>query len=283
MKKQNLVLRYTEHLFSNPQLITAEAFEPIRQYFEDRNEGILLFEEFDAKDSKPEPFYNKDSRIGVLNITGTLSAKPVMTMCGEVGTSYAKLLEQSSEMIEAGVKTIIMNVESGGGQALNCFNAASEFRKMCDDNDVKVYGFNESLAASAAYAWLSVCDEIYAHPDAETGSIGVLVSLLDQSKMMSNIGVKRVFVTAGGEKIPFAEDGSFKKEFLENLQYKVDVMYENFVSHVSQHTGLSSEAIKATEAKTFLSKDALSLGLIDGIKTEKEFQAYVVNKHKGKK
>ena len=283
MKKQNSVLRLTERIYSAPQLITREAFSVIEEYLENRNEGVLLYEEFEADGKEAEPFYDKKSKIGVLNITGTLSAKPIVTMCGEVGTSYSKLMEQSTEMIDSGVKTIIMNVSSGGGQALNCFNAASEFRAMCDANDVKVYGFNESLAASAAYAWLAVCDEVYAHPDAETGSIGVLVSLMDQSKAMDNMGLKRVFVTAGGEKIPFAEDGSFKKEFLEDLQYKVDVMYENFVSHISQHMGLSSEAVKATQAKTFLSKDALALGLINGVKTEREFQDYVVSKHKGKK
>lgn len=283
MKKQNSVLRLTERIYSAPQLITREAFSVIEEYLQNRNDGILLFEEFDAEEKAPEPFYDKKSKIGVLNISGTLSAKPIVTMCGEVGTSYSKLLDQSTEMIDAGVKTIIMNVSSGGGQALNCFNAASEFRAMCDANDVKVYGFNECLAASAAYAWLSVCDEVYAHPDAETGSIGVLVSLMDSSKAMDQMGLKRVFVTAGGEKIPFAEDGSFKKEFLDDLQYKVDVMYENFVSHISQHMGLSSEAIKATQAKTFLSKDALALGLINGVKTEREFQDYVVSKHKGMK
>lgn len=284
MKKQNSVLRLTSQIYSSPQLITKEAFSVIEQYLDARNEGILLYDEWDEEDEKKSsPFYDKKEKIGVLNISGTLSNKPIVTMCGEVGTSYSKLLEQSREMIDAGVKTIVMNVSSGGGQALNCFNAASEFRAMCDTNDVAVYGYNEDLAASAAYAWLSVCDEVYAHPDAETGSIGVLISLMDSSKAMDQMGLKRVFVTAGGEKIPYAEDGSFKKEFLEDLQYKVDVMYENFVSHISQHMGLSSEAVKATQAKTFLSKDAEALGLINGVKTEREFQDYVISKHKGNK
>jgi ClpP class serine protease len=286
MKKQNSVLRLTERIYSSPQLITQESFSLIKYYLDQRNEGLLIDGGNGGEDypkDEPYPFYDINSKIGILNVDGTLSAKPIHTMCGEVGTSYQKLLEQATEMVDAGIKTIIMNVSSGGGQALNCFNAANEFRKMCDENGVSVYGFNESLAASAAYAWLSVCDEVYAHPDAETGSVGVLVCLLDESKHMEQEGLKRVFVTAGNEKIPFAEDGSFKPEFLADLQYKVDTVYENFVSHVSQHMGLSSEAIKATQAKTFMSKDALALGLINGVKTEREFQDYVISKHKGMK
>jgi ClpP class serine protease len=284
MKKQNILLRLTQSIYSTPQLITAEAFAPIDQYLQDRNSGVLLYRDGKAEDTppaKPELFYNKKQKIGVLNIDGTLTNKPVVTLCGEVGTAYSTLVEQASEMLDAGVTTIIMSVDSGGGEAFNCFQSASTVREMADKAGAKIYGYNGGMAASAAYAWLSICDEVFAHPDADTGSIGVLVSLLDTSKAMEQQGYKRVFVTAGEQKIPYAEDGSFKKEFLQDLQYKVDALYENFVSHVSKYIGLSAEAIKATKAKTFMSKDSLELGLIDGIKTEEEFQAYVISKHKG--
>jgi ClpP class serine protease len=284
MKKQNSVLRLTERIYSSPQLITKEAFSAIEVYLNARNEGILLYDDYeDESAKKAEPFYNKKTGIGWLDVKGTLTNKPVNTMCGEVGTSYAKLTEQAEEMLEAGIHTIVMNVSSGGGEAYGCFIAANNVRQMADAAGAKIYGYVDGMAASAAYAWLSIADEIYSHPDAETGSIGVLVSLLDQSKYMEKEGLKRVFITAGKEKVPFESDGSFKQEFLDNLQYKVDAMYENFVSHVAQHTGMSVDAIKGTEAKTFMSKDALALGLIDGIKTEKEFQEYVVSQHKGKK
>lgn len=284
MKKQNSVLRLTERIYSSPQLITKEAFSVIESYLNARNEGTLLYDDYDDDPKKKsEPFYNAKTGIGWLDIKGTLTNKPVQTMCGEVGTSYSQLIEQTEEMLEAGVQTIVMNVSSGGGEAYSCFLSANSVREMANAAGAKIYGYVDGMAASAAYAWLSIADEIYSHPDAETGSIGVLVSLLDQSKYMEKEGLKRVFVTAGKEKVPFEADGSFKQEFLDNLQYKVDAMYENFVAHVAQHTGMSAEAIKGTEAKTFMSKDALTLGLIHGVKTEKEFQEYVVSQHKGKK
>lgn len=279
MHKQNKVVRLTEEILSRPQLITPLAFAVITDYLAKRNEGLLMSpDDFEPEDTEPEPYYDTETGIGVLNICGSLTAKPLMTLCGEVGTSYQSLLEQTEEMLEAGIKTIVMNVSSGGGEAYSCFSSVAEFRAMVDAAGAYVYGYADGCAASAAYAWLCSCDEVYAHPDSETGSIGVVCGMIDDSKYMDNIGLKRVYVHAGESKIPYAEDGTIRPEFIADLQYKIDALYENFVAHVAEYTGIDTKTIKGTEAKTFLSKDALTLGLIDGIKTQQEFESYVSTK-----
>lgn len=286
MSKQNKILRLTEEILSRPQLITPEAYSVITDYFIARNNGRLSkpelwYDNEESANDKPKANYDVKANIGVINVHGSLSAKPVMTMCGAVGTSYQTLLEETQEMLEAGVKNIVMHVSSGGGEAYSCFSAVKEFRSMVDAANAKVYGYADGIAASAAYAWFCACDEGYAHADSETGSIGVVCAILDDSKYMEKEGLKRIYVHAGDSKVPYDKDGSIREEFVADLQYKIDALYENFVDHVAMHTGLSAEAIKETQAKTFLSKDALKLGLIDGIKTEQEFQEYVTTKIKG--
>ena len=276
--KQNKILRLTEDILSRPQLITPESYSAITSYLFKRNQGMLMQpDDFENEEDEEKivPSFDPEIGVGVISIKGSLSAKPVMTMCGEVGTSYQTILEQTEEMLEAGCTTIIMDVSSGGGEAYSCFTSVDEFRSMVDSYGAKVYGFADGIAASAAYAWLCACDEVYAHPDSEVGSIGVVCAILDDSKYMDELGLKRIYVHAGDSKVPYADDGSIRPEFIADLQYKIDSLYENFVNHVAKYTGLSVEAIKKTEAKTFLSKDALSLGLINGIKTEQEFQSYV--------
>lgn len=287
MSKQNKIVRFTSELLSRPQLITPEAFSVVVDYLQERNQGNLekpslwYDNEDDNTSSKPKANYDVKAGVGVINVHGSLSAKPITTMCGTVGTSYQAILEETEEMLAAGVKTIVMHVSSGGGEAYSCFSAVSQFRAMVDEAGAKVYGYADGIAASAAYAWFCACDEGYAHADSETGSIGVVCGIVDDSKYMEKEGFKRIYVHAGASKVPYAEDGSIRKEFIADLQYKIDALYENFVDHVATHTGLSADDIKATEAKTFLSKDALKLGLIDGIKTEQEFQEYVSTKIKG--
>lgn len=286
MIKQNKIIRLTEDILSRPQLITPEAYTVITDYLTSRNEGNLLkpemwYDNETESDAKPKANYDRKANLGVINVHGSLSARPVMTLCGAVGTSYQAILEETQEMLDAGIKNIVMHVSSGGGEAYSCFSAVNEFRAMVDAAGAKVYGYADGIAASAAYAWFCACDEGYAHADSETGSIGVVCAIMDDSKYMEKEGFKRIYVHAGESKVPYAEDGSIRKEFIADLQYKIDALYENFVDHVRTHTGLSVEQIKATQAKTFLSKDALKLGLIDGIKTEQEFQQYVTTQIKG--
>lgn len=289
MTKQNKILRFTSELLSRPQLITPEGFEVVKDYLEARNAGnldkpLLWYDnEDDTSANKPKANYDVKAGVGVLNVHGSLTARPVNTLCGEVGTSYQAILDQTDEMLAAGIKTIVMHVSSGGGEAYSCFSSIDQFRAMVDEAGATVYGYADGLAASAAYAWFCACDEGYAHADSETGSIGVVCSLVDDSKYLEKEGFKRIYVHAGESKVPYAEDGSIRKEFIADLQYKIDALYENFVGHVAKYTGLSDKIIKGTEAKTFLSKDALKIGLIDGIKTEQEFQSYVATKIKGQK
>lgn len=282
MTKQNKITRLTEEILSRPQLITPESYTVITDYLHKRNQGMLSTpDDFMPEDDESQPYFDSEAGVGVLNICGSLTAKPMMTMCGEIGTSYESLLEQTETILEAGIKTIVMNVSSGGGEAYNCFAAVDKFRSMVDEAGAKVYGFADGIAASAAYAWLVASDEVYASSDSETGSIGVVCAMIDDSKYMEKEGLKRIYVHAGESKVPYDTDGAIRPEFIADLQYKIDALYENFVAHVAKYTEMSPKQIKDTEAKTFLSKDALTLGLINGIMTSYEFQDYVSTKLKG--
>ena len=56
------------------------------------------------------------------------------------------------------------------------------------------------MSASASYGLLSVCHTIIANPDAQVGSIGVVISLMNNSGALEQAGLKRQFVTAGASK-----------------------------------------------------------------------------------
>ena len=277
------LFRLTQKLYGVPHLIERNSFNHITSYLASRNSKMFapVSEESsidaDACTEDPEII----GGIAVIEIEGTLTNKDTgfEALCG--GCSYESITEAVESALEDGVTTIVLSINSGGGEAYGVFLAAEEIRKMCDDAGTKLIGYVDGNCASAAYALGCVCDELIANPYAEVGSIGVLIALMDSSKHLEQEGYKPVFVSAGAQKIPFADDGSFKQEFLDDLQVKVDSLYESFVSHVSKHTGLPSEVIKATEAKTFLANDALSIGLINKIMSNTAFVEYVVATNKG--
>lgn len=218
------------------------------------------------------------NQIGVINIHGSLTNKPVESMCGATGTSYAGLLNQMSSLIDAGCKTIVLDVDSGGGEAFNCFQTADALRTMADKNGVYLISYVQSMAASAAYA-LSVCaDEIVCHPQGQVGSIGVLVALMNNTQALAKAGYQRTFVTAGANKIPFDADGQFRDGFIEEIQANVDDLYGQFCAHVANYTGLSVEDVKATEASVFSGPTALNMGLVNSVMTNEQFAEYLTNK-----
>jgi ClpP class serine protease len=280
--KSHSLFRLASRVYNTPHLITPAAFNVILDYLDQRNAGRM---DMPMDDPTSTPDNDGDEPIvgdvGVLYVDGSLTYKPVMTLCGEAGTSYQSLVEQVEEMAEAGIKTMVMMVSSGGGEASHVFESANDIRAILDANNIYSIGYADTVAASAAYALISICDEVIANPSADVGSIGCVVALLDTSKAYEQAGLKRIFITSGENKVPFAEDGSFKEEFLAEIQTSVDKLNAEFAAHVSKYTGLSVDTIMGFEAKCFDADEALSNGLINQIMTTKQFAAYVADKHKG--
>lgn len=274
------LFRMASKLYNTPHLITPSEFNLVLDYIDQRNSTGIRGDAGESEDDSVEDSVTEDG-IGLLRVDGSLTYKPVTTVCGEVGTSYKSLVERVEAMVDAGIKTLVMECSSGGGEASHVFQAADEIRAICDTNQIKLIGYADTRACSAAYALLCICDVVVANPSAELGSIGCVVALLDTSQAMAQAGLKRIFISSGESKVPFAEDGSFKKEFLEDIQAEVDTLNQEFAEHVSKHTGIDAKNIMAMQAKVFNAQNALKLGLCDAVMTNKEFAQYVALAHQG--
>lgn len=276
MSKAHSLLRLTEKIVSNPQMMEVAAFNRVATLLEDRNNGLFeLAIKNDAKSYKRELAYNPDTLTGIIELQGPLTYMHYEPMCGESPTSYQSLTADFEEMISKGAKTIVLDTDSPGGEAYAVFETARNLRKMADENDVKILTYVDGMAASAAYALASISDEIIMNPSAEVGSIGVVVRLRNTNEAMQKMGVKDTYVYAGKSKIPFNSDGDFAEEFLEDLQEKVNMLYGDFISHVAQMRGIGEDSVKNTEAKTFLADKAIELGLADKVMEVEEFYTYL--------
>ena len=281
------LFRLAASLYNSPQLIIPAEFEKILAYVDSRNFDMMIPSskmEDGEEDSEDDPTSIEDmieNGICVITVEGTLTAAPVQSLCGTVGTSYAQLEESVEEAIEAGVDMIVMTFSSGGGQAARLFESTNNIRSMIDAAGIPLYGYVLDGSLSASFAISCICDELYCNPSAEVGSVGCVVALTDTSKAMEQEGVKRIYLTSGTEKVPFAEDGSFKQSFLDDVQAQVDKLGTQFINHVSQYTGIDSKIIRGFEAASFDADEALERDLITGIKTQREFVDYIVNKKNG--
>lgn len=278
MPKHSL-LRLASKIYNVPHLITPQAFSVVLDYLDSRNNGAAMMVQQDTEDATDDA--TMENGIAVISVEGSLSYKPVMTMCGEAGTSYQSLQAKVDDAIESGCTTIVFDMSSGGGEASHVFQAAESIREACDEANVKLIAYADVMACSAAYALSVIADEVIVNPSSCVGSIGCVVALMDTSKAMEQAGLKRIFVTSGDSKVPFAADGSFKQEFLDDIQKDVNQLNDEFAAFVSKYSGLEVETIKSFQAKTFNAQEALEAGLANKIMTNKEFAQYVAALHQG--
>lgn len=282
MPKHSL-FRLSQKLKNTPHLIEKSSFDSIASYLNSRNTNMMLLpQKAEEDEGYDEPDDLDDlGGIGVINVSGPLTYKDTgwEFMCG--GCSYESILEQADEYVDNGATALVMVFDSGGGEAYGAFETASRIRTICDDAGIPLIAYVDGCCCSAAYALACVADEVIINPYADVGSIGVLICLLDDSKYMEEEGFKNIYITAGSEKIPYNDDGSFRTEFLSDLQEKVDYLYDAFCTHVATYTGLSVQDVKNTEAKVYMAQDALSIGLANKIMSNVEFVQYVASIQRG--
>lgn len=273
------LFRLREKLCNTPHLMSLQSFEAVLDYVEKRCSGeVELFKDQEANIANDRYSFNADIGVATIYLDGPMTYKPVTMFgmdCG--GFSYETFKEDFTYLAESGAKTIAMISSSGGGEAFQLFPTARYIRKVADEYGIKLLNYVDGLSASASYGLSVIADEIILAPSSEVGSVGVVVKLLNNSKALEQAGYERTFVTGGKDKVPFSPDGSFRKEFIEDIQGKVDALYAEFTEFVAEHRNLSVEAVRSTEARTFLPNEAISLGLADSVMSVEDFYTYLAD------
>ncbi|EPP6379625.1 S49 family peptidase [Vibrio alginolyticus] len=259
-----------------PQLCSLSFFETISEVIENKEARQLALsgEAFSSPNRLNEKL--EQQGVGVLDISGVLTAKPTafQALCG--GTNYSDLISNMQNLADSGKKKVVLNISSGGGEAFNCFYCAKQLRKIADANGIKLTAWIDGEACSAAYALAATAHELIADQESYSiGSVGVVIKLHNDSKALEKQGISRSFVYAGNNKIPFKPDGEFKEEFLDDLQESVNETYNKFVEHVSSYRPLSKQDVINTQAAVYNADKALSLKLVDKLMTQEEFLTYV--------
>lgn len=279
------IFRWAEQtVYNTPHLITQNQFDFIDEYLSKRHSNDFVFDWKDNQRNKTDDDYDDVpelfGKVGVLEIKGALTAKPVYTACGKVGTSYTDLTSDMQYLIDKGAKIVVLDVDSGGGAAYSCFSSANEVRRMADKAGVKIISMIDGTSCSAAYAWSAIADEVIAHPDAQVGSIGCLIALINDTKALEQDGYERKYIAYPKDKVPLDDNGNFTTKFLTRLEKGVKELGEQFFSHISSYTGISEEELLALDGQVFSAKEALDIGLINKIMTQAEFSDYISNKVK---
>lgn len=166
-------------------------------------------------------------------------------------------------MGDMNVRGIALVCDSPGGMVAGNFELVD---KMFAMRGVKpIAAFAHESAYSAAYSIASVADIVTVSRTGGVGSIGVVTSHVDMSKLMADIGYAITFIHAGKHKVDGNPYAALPDDVKARIQARIDDLYSIFVASVARNRGMDEQAIRDTEALTFSAPDALSIGLADKI------------------
>lgn len=271
------LLRLTSILYNTPHLMLPASLERVFTYLDDRNNHAELAVRLEKKPKERNVQYVAETQVGVLSVSGPLTYIEYEAMCGEQNSSYQQIVDDFDKLCSMGAKTIVMDVDSPGGMAYGMMETGRYLRKKANEKGIQLVAYVDGLSASAAFGLSVAAHEIIANPDAELGSVGVVVKLRNMNKAMNNAGVEDTYIYAGDSKIPFKEDGSFREDFLADIQYKVDALYQQFTEYVADMRGIDVGVVKSTQAKVLLAQDAIGIGFADKVMTREDFSNYLAD------
>lgn len=201
-------------------------------------------------------------RIAVFTVKGVLTKDD--GFCSAGMESMDIMLKQVLNDPEVG--GVLLNMDTPGGEA----SYTPIFARTINQASKPIITYTNRLLASAGYWIASNSREIYASHDNDTiGSIGTMVTLVDFRKKMEMDGINMVdiYATESEEKNHLYK--AFLKGDIDTIRKEMlDPVNESFLNTVRSNRDITDS--KAFKGKTFLGKQAIKIGMIDGIKSFEE-------------
>lgn len=220
-----------------------------------------------------KPNYKAKEKIAIIYADGDINKGN-----GEGITSdkYAKIISDVRK--DSTVKAVLLRVNSPGGDAVAAEIIRKELELLKAAKPIVVsYG---NYAASGGY-WISAeGDKIFTNETTLTGSIGVFSMIPNFNKIIKEkAGINIVEITSNDHAgmMSLVSDKLDKVE-LDYMQRSVEVIYDSFLSIVSNGRNMSTEEVdKIAQGRVWSGTDAMKVGLTDEIGTIKEALDYTVN------
>lgn len=177
------------------------------------------------------------------------------------------------------VQALIVHVDSPGGTMVGGISLYKALRRVAETKPVVI--LMGTTAASAGYLIALAGDYIIANEATTTGSIGVMIPLVDVSELAKKVGVKANFITSGSLKaagLPISKMTSAERTYLQDT---VDQLQKIFLSYVQKHRKPSALAIKTiSDGRAIVGVEAERLGLIDSLGGMIEARDWLEKNHK---
>lgn len=196
--------------------------------------------------------------IAIIPISGVLVQRHGLnSFCGMTGYDGLRV-KINVAASDPDVQAILLDINSGGGEAAGCFELADVIYQVGDQKPV--WAACASEAYSAAYALASQAERVWVPEVGGCGSVGVVCTHFDYSQAMEQEGIAVTLIAAGEHKTDGHPYGPLPAEVRARIQAEVDSIRNAFIARVARGRGISKKAVRATQAQCLTPSEALSVG-----------------------
>ncbi|WP_027817075.1 S49 family peptidase [Paraburkholderia bannensis] len=207
-----------------------------------------------------------DTGLDIIPVSGILVSRSAHMNACEPMTSYEGLRGSVNQAAaDPMVEHIILDIDTNGGSATGAFELANDIRAASQVKPITaIVNFS---AFSGGYLIAAAASNIIVSQTSGVGSIGVIAKHVDVSKRDEQQGVKVTSVFAGDHKNDLTPHEPLSDQSLQFLQGMVQNSYEQFVDAIANFRGLSTQAVKDTQAGIYFGKQGIDAKLADSMET----------------
>lgn len=208
--------------------------------------------------------YDVVEGVAIIPVQGTLvqklgSLRPYSGMTGYDGIRA----NFAMAMNDAGVRAVVFDHDSGGGEVAGCFDLVDEIYEARGDKPI--WAILSESSYSASYALASAADRIVVPRTGGTGSVGIISLHVDFSRALKSEGITVTMVKRGARKGDGNPAFPLSDEALGALQADIDAAGELFEETVARNRGMTAAKVRATEAATYFGAKGVAVGFADAV------------------
>ena len=204
-------------------------------------------------------------KIAVLSVDGTIMADNSSSLLTSGGYDHESFLSQLDYAAEDdAVAGIVIYVNTPGGGVVESRQIYDKIRQIKQETEKPIYISMGGMAASGGYYISAPADKIFALEETWTGSLGVIMSSVNFSKLLENIGVESVTIKSGEYKDIMSSSREMTEEEQRIMQTLNDNAYNRFVQVIAEGRGMTEERVREiADGRIYDGIQAKEIGLID--------------------
>lgn len=246
------------------------------KFAETEEESMGFWESLMSTEVSEEIILPEEDFIGLINVEGEImpSSQSIWSYSENVYDHDLYMNYVDSMMCADNNKGIMLYINSPGGTV---YESDELYLKLMEYKEVTgrpIYAYFGSQACSGGYYIAMAADHIVANRNCWTGSIGVIISLLNCKDLYEKLGIEEIDITSGANKAMGSAGLDLTDEQFAILQSLVDEAYNQFVEIICTGRNMEDATVRAlADGRIYSANQALEHQLIDAIGTMEDAKA----------